>query len=133
MNGYITFHPGEKICPAYVQTNFITMVTVVDYVKQKTEDGKEFIRLLLQGNDLTLITTDAGRVYAKVSKASIIAAISEEVAQQQVGKQLQGTIEKVDSEPWTYVIRETGEQRILNYRYQYNPTGTSLVPEEEVA
>ena len=85
------------------------MVTVVDYVKQKTEDGKEFIRLLLQGDDLTLCTTDAGRVYAKVSKASIIAAISEEVAKQQIGKKLKGTIEKVDSEPWTYVNKETGE------------------------
>ena len=109
------------------------MVTVVDYVKQKSEDGREFIRLLLQGDDLTLCTTDEGRVYAKVSKASIIASISEEVAKQQVGKKLKGTIEKVDSEPWTYVIKETGEQRILNYRYQYNPTGMSLVPEEETA
>lgn len=108
------------------------MVTVVDYVKQQTEDGKEFIRLLLQGDDLTLCTTDAGRVYAKVSKASLIASISEEVAKQQVGKKLQGTIEKVASEPWTYVNKETGEQRILNYRYQYNP-GMSLVPKEEVA
>ena len=109
------------------------MVTVVDYVKQKTEDGKEFIRLLLQGDDLTLCTTDAGRVYAKVSKASIIAAISEEVAKQQIGKKLKGTIEKVDSEPWTYVNKETGEERILNFRYHYNPSGTSLVPEEEAA
>ena len=110
------------------------MVTVTDYVKQKTEDGREFIRLLLQGDDLTLCTTDEGRVYAKVSKASIIASISEEVAKQQIGKKLQGTIEKVDSEPWTYVInKETGEQKILNYRYRYNPKGMSLVPEEEAA
>ena len=133
MSGFRPVHPGVRITPVYFKLNFITMVTVVDYVKQKTEDGKEFIRLLLQGDDLTLCTTDEGRVYAKVSKASLIASISEEVAKQQIGKKLKGTIDKVDSEPWTYVIKETGEQRILNYRYQYNPTGMSLVPEEETA
>ena len=108
------------------------MVTIIDFRKEKSESGEEYVRLILQSNDLKVIKTNSGKNYVSAPKASVVSSISMAMAKSQVGNRLPGTIQPVKSEPWTYTDKETGEQKIYNHSYRYFPELEEEV-EEEVA
>lgn len=109
------------------------MVTIVDFKKVHSESGRDYIRLIVQSDDLSIVTTDEGRTYVSAPKSSVISSFSVAMAKSQIGKKLPGTIEQVKCEPWTYVDKETGEQKIYNSRYSYIPENKEEVEEEALA
>ena len=96
------------------------MVTVSSYSIKKNSDGEDFIVLVLTG-DLEFIQSKEGRLYATVKKANIASTFSEDVAKTMIGKQLPGSIDKQECEPYDYVVPQTGKIRELNYRWVYVP------------
>ena len=56
-----------------------------------------------------------------VLKASVFAAVDEEVAKAMIGHQLPGTIKQLQVEPYQIVNDETGEVRVYNHRSEYVP------------
>ncbi len=96
------------------------MVTVSSYSKKQNADGEDFIVLVLTG-DLEFIQSKEGRLYATVKKANIASTFSEDVAKTMIGKQLPGSIDKQECEPYDYVVPETGKILELNYRWVYVP------------
>jgi len=115
------------------------MVTVSNYKKRKTKEGKEFITLELTGG-LTLVQSqNTGSFYATVRKCSISSTFDEATAKQLLGSQLSGEIVKQETEPYQWTNKETGEVLTLNYHwcYQPNPTaeliGSSKMMELETA
>ena len=107
------------------------MVTIVNFKVEKSFKGDEYIRFILQSDDLNIVTTDSGSQYANAPKASIISTVSEVIAKSQLGKQLPGSIERVRVDPYTYKDTETGEERTLNFRYFYIPEVKPKEAEEE--
>lgn len=114
-------------------------VTVSNYQKRKTKDGKEFITLELTGG-LTLVQSQStGSFYATVRKCSISSTFNEVTAKQLLGSQIQGEIVKQETEPYEWTNKETGEVLTLNYHWCYQPSpqaeliGSSKMLEMEIA
>lgn len=96
------------------------MVTVKNYhVREGEKDN--YISLELEGDIEMVQSTNTGRFYATVRKCFISSTFSEATAKLMIGKQMTGSIARVDCEPYEYVIEETGETIELSYRYDYVP------------
>jgi hypothetical protein len=97
------------------------MVTVVGYESRKNKENEPFIALILQGDLVLVQSSETGRFYATAKKTSITSTFTEEQAKALIGRQIQGRIEKVASEPYEYTVEETGEVITLSHRWEFLP------------
>ncbi|MBA3673812.1 MAG: hypothetical protein H0W75_02470 [Chitinophagaceae bacterium] len=82
---------------------------------------KSFVTLELTG-DLELVQSqNTGRFYATTRRTFVSSTFDEKTAEQFVGKQIPGTIVKVNSEPYDYEVPETGEVLTYMHKYVYQP------------
>ncbi|MFT5251614.1 MAG: hypothetical protein ACI87N_000598 [Flavobacteriales bacterium] len=95
------------------------MVRVIDYKTVKTELGKEFNLLVLQGGVEPLVSSKTGRIYLTMRKANVSTTFDEASCKSLIGTELKGSIEKVDCEPYEYTVKETGEIITLKHNWQY--------------
>jgi hypothetical protein len=96
------------------------MVTVTSYDRRKSENGKEFFTLTIQG-DVEIVESVNGKSYMTARKTSIPSTFDENICRTLIGKQLPGEIEKVECEPYDYTNKETGEIITLHHTYNYVP------------
>lgn len=61
----------------------------------------------------------------------ISSTFDEETCKALLGTEMPGTIAKIDSDPYEYIIKETGEIIILSHRYSYVPEGTNSNNEDK--
>ncbi|QOG03485.1 hypothetical protein [Flavobacterium sp. MDT1-60] len=106
------------------------MVRIVNYQKRQTEEGKPFFVLEIQSGIEMVLSTKTGQYYATAKKANISSTFDEETCKALLGTDMPGNIRKIDSEPYEYTVRETGEIIMLTHRYVYqteinNPSPTS--------
>lgn len=106
------------------------MVTVTNFIKRTSADGKEFNALILQGEVEMILSKTSGKYYATARTCSITSTLDVLVCQSLIGKQLPGSIEKMESEPYEYRIPNSDEVVTLNYTYYYNPSPRTM--EQEV-
>jgi hypothetical protein len=106
------------------------MVTVTDYVKRTSAEGKEFNALVLQGEVEMILSKISGRYYAAARTCTITCTFNELMCKGLIGKQMPGSIEKMESEPYDYRIPNSDEVIKLNYVYYYNPNPKTM--EQEV-
>lgn len=98
------------------------MVTIVDYAQRTNADNEEFLALILQSSEIQVVKSkESGRNYITAPRASIPSTFNENVCQSLLGKQLPGTIEKVEVEEYEFTIEDTGEVITLDYRWEYFP------------
>ena len=97
------------------------MVTITDYRVQKNSAGKSFCSLILQGDMELVQSNKTGNFYATAKKASITSTFDENVCKSLIGKTLPGRIEKVESDPYEYIIPERGETIVLQHSYKFIP------------
>lgn len=98
------------------------MLTVINYHFRQNDQGEEFLSLELQSNDAEFVKSkNTGRFYATTRRCFMSATFAEPIAKKMIGRDVPGRIIKVDCEPYDFVIPETGEAVVLNYRYQYEP------------
>lgn len=95
------------------------MVTIVDIVKRTSKDGSEFVALIVQG-DLEMLTSKSGNLYAAARKSSIPSTLDFEAAKLMIGKEMPGSIQKVECAPYEHFTSE-GEILQLSHRWQYVP------------
>lgn len=98
------------------------MVKVIDYQLRKAEDGKEFCTLTVQGGIEMVQSQLTGSFYATAKKANITCTFNEETCKMLIGQELQGSIHKVECEPYDYVVPSTAEVIQLTHKYVYSPT-----------
>ena len=116
------------------------MVTIVDYKQRQNKEGENFFTLSLEGDLEMIRSQESGKFYATARKCSITSTFSEATCKGLIGKQLPGSIEKTQCDPYDYAIEETGETIQLDFTYLYNPDAASLeetvfekkVPDNEV-
>lgn len=97
------------------------MVTVINYLERQTEDGRTFYLLELQGKVEFVQSQITGNYYATTRRCKIPATFDVETCISLLGTQIEGHIEKINCEPYKYLIRETGEIIELTYRWAYVP------------
>lgn len=97
------------------------MVRIVNYQKRQKEDGKTFFVLEIQSGIEMALSTKTGQYYATAKKANISSTFDEETCKALIGTEMPGSIIKIDSDPYEYTIRDTGEIIMLTHRYMYQP------------
>lgn len=105
-------------------------VLIVDVKERTSHDGSPFMAFIVQ-NELELVKSKSGNIYATAHKASIPCTLDCDTAKMMVGKELPGTLEKVACEPFEHVT-ENGEMVQLDHRWQYVPeTNRAEIQEKE--
>ena len=105
------------------------MVKIIDFKEHVSAKGNVFYSLKLQGGLTMVKSQETGNYYATSNRASIISTFDEAGCKALIGQELPGKVVKVNCEPYTYVVRETGEEKVINSRWMYLPEEVS---EEQV-
>jgi hypothetical protein len=96
------------------------MVRVTNVIKRESAEKGSFVLLELQG-DLELVQSQkTGFFYGTVRKTTLPCTMDESIARQFIGKDIPGTIVRVECPSYTYVT-EQGASLELSYRWAYLP------------
>jgi hypothetical protein len=101
------------------------MVIVSDYIeKVSTTTGESFVLLELSGGIELVQSQNTGKFYATSRKCKIPSTFSVDVAKLMVGQQIDGNVVRVETEPYEYINKVTGEMIVLAHSYAYRPKGS---------
>jgi hypothetical protein len=101
------------------------MVIVSDYIeKVSTTTGESFVLLELSGGIELVQSQNTGKFYATSRKCRIPSTFSVDVAKLMVGQQIEGDVVRVETEPYEYINKVTGEMIVLAHSYAYRPKGS---------
>lgn len=95
------------------------MVRVIDYLERVNDEGESFYVLVLQGGIQMVKSKQTNKFYVTAKRATISSTFDEGTCKALIGSELPGKIEKVQTEPYEFTIKETGEVLQLDYRYEY--------------
>ncbi len=107
-------------------------VTIVDYKPRTNSEGENFFALILQGGLEMVLSKESNKFYATAKTSSVTSTFTEEVCKSMIGQEIPGSIQKVESEPFEYVVPETGEVITLEHRWEYFPEGETAPAETQV-
>ena len=107
-------------------SKFKIMVRIVNFNERQSEDGSTFFALTIQGGIELIKSKETSKFYATARKASITSTFDKETCQALIGTEMPGNIVKVECQPYSYTIKETGEIIELSHRYEYEPEEQSL-------
>ena len=102
------------------------MVTIIDYTTRMNAEGDPFLALIVQDGITLVQSKETGLYYATAKKASIPTTSNEATCEGLIGQELDGTIEKMDCEPYEFTNEETGEVIHLDYRWVFVKAGDSV-------
>ncbi len=102
------------------------MVTVIDYVLRKNQEGEAFFSLILNGGITVLRSKKTGSYYATSQKCSIPSTFDERTCKSLIGEKIPGSIQKQPCDPYEFADKETGETIELSHRWVYLPEGASM-------
>jgi hypothetical protein len=106
------------------------MVTVKEIKRAENSKGEEFYGLIVQSGPMAVKSKQTGRVYITAKTAFVSTTFDEQTASSLIGAEFEGTIRKVDCDPYEYTIEATGEIVELSHRYEY--VDPALEMEEQV-
>jgi hypothetical protein len=113
------------------------MVKVINVVKRTNKNGDQFNALLLESGLELVKSQKTGRWYATSKRATITSTFDDASAQSLIGAQIPGSVQKVECEPYSYTIKETGETITLSHRWEFFKDGeyaeNKVVVPEKVA
>ena len=114
------------------------MVRIIDYKARMSAEGEPFLALIVQGGITLVKSKETGLYYATAKKASIPCTFDEETCKSLIGQELEGSVEKVDCDPYEFISEQTGEIMELSHRWVFVKEGETIqqavkeeVPEEE--
>jgi hypothetical protein len=97
------------------------MVRIIGFKQREKEDGTPFFILELQGGVEMIRSTETGQFYATAKKAYVTSTFDEQTCKALIGTEISGTIVKKEVEPYSYVVKETGEELVLTHRWVFVP------------
>ena len=95
------------------------MVRIINYKEKTSDEGKTFFLLQLEGPIEILKSKATGKSYATAQRAYLSTTFDEVTCKALLGSELDGSIQKVECDPYEYTIESTGEIKSLNHRYEY--------------
>lgn len=102
------------------------MITVTDFATRTSKDGREFNVLILQGGLNMVQSKKTGNYYATIKTCSIPSTFDAEIARSMIGTKITGSVQKKACEPYSFVVKDTGEVVELDYRWVYLPEGATM-------
>ncbi len=109
------------------------MVTIVDYkTYQREDDGTEFHVLIVQGGLESVKSKETHRTYLTARTAKVACTFNKLTCETFIGTELPGRIQKIQVEPYEYLIPDTGEMVELDYRYEYIGEEESIIKDNVV-
>lgn len=96
-------------------------VTIIGYQKKKNQEGGSFLVLNIEGGVVMSQSESTGSWFASTMKTSIVASMDEKTIMGMIGQTLPGTIIKKQCPPYSYTIPSTGEDKTLDYTYEFCP------------
>jgi hypothetical protein len=101
------------------------MVIVSDYLEKiNSKTNEPFVLLELSGGLELVQSQNTGKFYATSRKCRIPSTFNADVAKLMVGQQIDGDIVRVESDPYEYTNKTTGEIITLAHSYAYRPKGS---------
>ncbi len=107
------------------------MVTVSDYKKRMTQEGEEFLVLILQGGVEAVRSKTTDKMYFTAKKCSVPTTFDEATCQSIIGTQFPGAIQKVPCDPYEYTL-ESGETMTLEHSWQYVDSTEEILEEHMI-
>lgn len=107
------------------------MVRIIGFKQREKEDGTPFFILELQGGVEMSLSKETGQYYATAKKAYVTSTFDEQTCRALIGSEMPGTIIKKEVDPFTYVVKETGEELVLNHRWVFAPEHEETAKHEE--
>ena len=95
------------------------MVTIVDYKTYQKEDGTDFNVLIAQGGIEAVKSKTTQKTYLTARKANVPTTFNAMTCETLLGTQLQGSIRRIEVEPYQYLVPESGELITLSHHYEY--------------
>jgi len=108
------------------------MVKVIGIKALENSQGEEYVGLIVQSGIVPVKSKETGRVYFTAKTAFVSTTFDEETAKAFVGEQFQGSVRKVETEPYEYVIEDTGEVITLHHRWEYFDETLDIVEKQVV-
>ena len=102
----------------------MTMVQVTNFHEVETKDGKTFISLELTGGLELIQSQTTGKFYATVRKCRVPSTFDANIAKMMIGTQMDGDIVRVETDPYEFLNKRTGELMTLQHSYAYRPKGS---------
>lgn len=106
------------------------MVTVKGIKRAENSKGDEFYGLIVQSGAMAVKSKKTGRVYFTAKTAFVSTTFDEDTAASLIGAEFDGTIKKVQTDPYDYTIEETGEIIEMTHRWEY--VDSALEMEEQI-
>ena len=97
------------------------MVKVIEVKQSQNIEGKPFVSLKIQGGVEAVQSQQTGKMYLTVRTCYIPTTFDTATAESLIGSEMPGTVKKVESEPYEYTVKDTGEVVMLSHRYEYVP------------
>lgn len=108
------------------------MLTITSYSNRtSSQDGSSYFALELTSDEPEIILSQTGRYYVSSKKCYMSSTFPEPVCKAMLGKQIPGSISKVECDPYEFTIQETGEVITRHHRYEFQPIEVSS-PEQAV-
>lgn len=108
------------------------MVRIIGYRSREKEDGTPFFILELQGGVEMSLSKETGQFYATAKKAYVTSTFDESTCKALIGTEMPGSIIKKEVEPYTYVVKETGEELVLTHRWVFVPKAEQPKQDEPI-
>ena len=102
------------------------MVTVKEVKKVVNAMGEEFYGLIVQSGAMPVKSKATGRIYLTAKTAFVATTFDEQTANSMIGQEFEGTIKRVETDPYEYTIEETGEVIQLSHRWEYHDPALDL-------
>ena len=110
------------------------MVQVTNFFEVETSAGKTFISLELTGGLELIQSQNSGKFYATVRKCRIPSTFDANIAKMMIGTQMDGDVVRVETDPYEFLNKRTGELMTLQHSYAYRPKGSiELVGHSQVS
>ena len=106
------------------------MVTIVDYKAHQKENGEKFFALIVQGGLEAVKSKETNRTYFTAREARVACTFNEETCQKLIGTEMPGKIMKVEVDPYSYTIPDTGEIIQLFHRNEYVSEEEAVIKEQ---
>jgi hypothetical protein len=100
------------------------MVQVTNFFEVETSAGKTFISLELTGGLELIQSQNSGKFYATVRKCRIPSTFDANIAKMMIGTQMDGDVVRVETDPYEFLNKRTGELMTLQHSYAYRPKGS---------
>ena len=102
------------------------MVTIVEYKVRMNGAGEPSNTLIVQGGIELVKSKETGLFYATAKKASIPSTFDDKTCESLIGQELDGSVQKVECEPYEFTNEETGEVMELSHRWVFVKEGETV-------